>query len=77
MPVCPECGGWSQNGICQYVHDDPIAILKSQLAQSEAKLKIAISALEAIQCHGYGEVCCDGHMAVKREALDRIEKAEK
>jgi len=40
MPACPECGGWSQNGICQYVHDDPIAILKSRLAEAEEKLKL-------------------------------------
>jgi hypothetical protein len=45
---------------------------ESRLAESEAKLKIAISALEAIQCHGHGEACCDGHMAVKREALAKI-----
>jgi len=51
---------------------DQKAALQTQLAQSEAKLKIAISALEAIQCHGHGEACCDGHMAVKREALSQI-----
>jgi hypothetical protein len=54
------------------IHERLKPSLQSQLKEAEEKLKIAKQALEAIQCHGSGEVCCDSHMAIKHLALEKL-----